>query len=328
MAHTEQRSAELEREVEAQRAQVESTIGEIKDKLSPGQLIDEMLSYTKHGGANFAANLGGTLSANPLPAALLGVSLLWLISGSKPQGENGHIDGSEPWRADVSDRSYRAISGSTLRRVSHGRDDAGLWYSEWEDGGGSKYRARSDQAGNRLGHFIDDAGKTVSGFFDESGKRIEEFRDEAGNMLEQATEWASHKWHDLTSGAGHHAGNIAYSAGRVSGEVGANAQRMTQDAMRILDDQPLIMGALAFAAGAALGATLPHTKQEDALMGEAADGIKREAGHVAVDLYEQGKEKAGEIYSDVSEKAGEIYEDAKSKISGDTPASPTLTIQH
>ena len=49
-------SAELEREVSAQRDRVEARIGEIKDRLSPGQLIDEVLSYTKDGGGKFASN--------------------------------------------------------------------------------------------------------------------------------------------------------------------------------------------------------------------------------------------------------------------------------
>ena len=69
-------SAELEREVQAQRNRVEARIGEIKDRLSPGQLLDEALAYTKDGGSHFASNLGHTISANPLPAALLGVSLV------------------------------------------------------------------------------------------------------------------------------------------------------------------------------------------------------------------------------------------------------------
>ena len=81
MAHNGHSSAEIEREVEAQRAQVESTIGEIKERLTPGQLMDEVLSYTKHGGAHFASNLGHTITANPLPATLLGISLAWLMVG-------------------------------------------------------------------------------------------------------------------------------------------------------------------------------------------------------------------------------------------------------
>lgn len=81
------------------------------------------------------------------------------------------------------------------------------------------------------------------------------------------------------------------------------------------------MGALAFAAGAALGAALPHTAQEDTLMGEAADKVKREAGHLASDLYGDGKTQAGEVYKEASEAAGELYSDARSKLAGGSTAS-------
>jgi hypothetical protein len=319
-------SAELEREVEAQRAQVESTIGEIKERLTPGQLIDEMLSYTKHGGAHFASNLGQTVTANPLPAALLGISLAWLIAGPKlPMGNGkGHDEhsfgdlGDYRWDDGHRDRGdYRGISGSSLSRISHTRDESsGLWYSEFADQGGQRYRARSDQAGNRMGHFMDDTGKAFAGFFDESGKRISEFRDETGKVLDDALGWANHAWHDVTGAASRGLGSMTGSAMRMGSEMQQNAARLSKDAMSMLEDQPLVMAALAFAAGAALGAVVPRTRQEDELVGEMADNVKRQAGEMAAELYEQGKQKAGELYEEVSEKAGEVYDDAKRKLTG------------
>jgi hypothetical protein len=324
--HNGHSSAELEREVDAQRAQVESTIGEIKERLSPGQLIDELLSYTKHGGAHFASNLGSTISANPLPAALLGISLAWLMAGPKVAlGGNGHGE-HDDYRARGDDyrADYRGISGTGMRRISHAQDESsGLWYSEFADERGARYRARSDKAGHRMGHFLDETGKAIAGFFDEAGKRVGEFRDEAGNALDEALGWANHTWHDVGWAAEQRAGAIASSAMRMGGGVQQNAVRMSRDAMHMLEDQPLVMGALAFAAGAALGAVVPHTRQEDQLMGDAADSIKRQAGEMAADLYEQGKQKAGELYEEVSEKAGEVYGDAKRKLTGNEPGTDT-----
>lgn len=319
-------SAELEREVEAQRAQVESTIGEIKERLSPGQLVDELLSYTKHGGGHFAANLGQTVTANPVPAALLGISLAWLMAGPKAPAGSGNAHGS--YHGPRGEPGYRAVRGRSLQRVGHAPDEAsGLWYSEFTDDAGAKYRARSDKAGRRMGHFMDETGKAFGGFFDETGQRIEEFRDDAGNLIDEAMGWANHAWEDATSAASRQFGGLAQNAQRLGGD----ASRMTRDALHVLEDQPLVMGALAFAAGAALGATLPHTKQEDEILGDVSDDVKREAGKAASGLYEQGKEKAEEIYDDVRDKAGEIYDDAKRKIAGDgrnTTGTSPGTIRH
>jgi hypothetical protein len=323
MANGTHRSAELEREVEAQRSRVQSTIGELQERLTPGELVDEVLSYTKHGGAHFASNLGQTVTANPLPAALLGISLAWLFAGPKLPMGNGHANGSYTGGSNWDGRAhgsaepiYGRISGRGLTRTSHAMDDSGAWYSDFQDTSGLKYRAKSSADGHRAGHFVDDAGKAVSGFIDDTGRHVTEFRDEAGNLLDQAGGWANHTWHDVQDAVGQQAAGTANSAMQMGTDMQQNAARMTRDAISMLEEQPLVMGALAFAAGAALGAALPPTKQEDEMIGEVADEVKDEAAEAASNLYEQGKEKAAEVYEDASEKAGEIYGDAKRKLTG------------
>jgi hypothetical protein len=318
-------SAELEREVEAQRNRVEERIGEIQARLSPGQLIDEVLSYTKSGGSHIASNLGNQIAQNPLPAALLGVSLAWLMMGNKQGGGSGH-DYHET--SGETYYPYARVSGAGLQRTSHSQDEYGEWQSEFIDDAGKTYRAKSDMHGKRKGHFVDDAGKIFSGFIDDAGNRVSHFRDEAGNMLGDAGTWASHTWHDIkdavgrtADGVARRASNLMGQASEMSGSMGGSARHGADKAGRMLQDalyqQPLVAGALAFAAGAALGAALPHTEQEDKLLGEAADKVKREAGHVAGDLYEEGKQKAGEIYEKVADRAGVVYEQAKSTITSD-----------
>ena len=50
---------------------------------------------------------------------------------------------------------------------------------------------------------------------------------------------------------------------------------------RMIDEQPLVLGAIGVAVGAALGATLPATRREDELMGEARDGLMERARETA-----------------------------------------------
>jgi hypothetical protein len=236
----------------------------------------------------------------------LGVSLLWLLAGLKPA--------SSLTPTLSPSHGYKTIRGSSPQRIGHRQRDDGYWYSEFAEDGGATYRARADEKGHRVGQFLDDAGKAFGGFFDESGNRISEFRDEAGNVLDEAAGWANHAWHDVQHNVGQQAGAIVDGATHMAGDLQSQATQFTRDAFRTLEGQPLVMGALAFAAGAALGATLPHTDAEDQLLGKAADDVKREAGHVVGGLYEEGKEKAAEIYEDVADKAAEVYGDVKSKL--------------
>ena len=312
-------SAELEREVEAQRSRVEARIDEIKDRLSPGQLLDEALAYTKDGGQHFAANLGSTISANPLPAALLGVSLVWLMTG---QGQSHQQQGQPPYRAyREPDHPYARISGRSVRRTAHRMDEQGQWWSEFESDGGGRYKAKSNQKGDRLGHFADETGKFFAGFIDDAGERIRQFQDESGNMIDDAAGWASHTWSDIQHGVADQAQHLAASARDMGQAMQKQTDQLTRQLGSLFEQQPLVAGALAFAAGAALGAALPHTREEDKLVGEAADKVRREAGHVAGDLYQKGKEQAGQVYQDVAAKAGEAYDEVKDRI-GEIGAAP------
>jgi uncharacterized protein DUF3618 len=78
-------TAELEKDVAAERNRVDETLGKIQARLTPGQLIDEVIHHGQGAGTDFVANLGRTLSANPIPTALVGVGLLWLLLAPHPQ---------------------------------------------------------------------------------------------------------------------------------------------------------------------------------------------------------------------------------------------------
>jgi hypothetical protein len=72
-------------------------------------------------------------------------------------------------------------------------------------------------------------------------------------------------------------------------------------------EQPLILGLLGFALGAAFGAGMPPTRQEDALMGEMRDEYVQRAREAGEELLEQGKRvatAAGEAVTEQADKAG------------------------
>ena len=75
---------DLERDVAEERARVDAALDEVQRRLTPGQLIDEVLHHGRGAGTDFVANLGRTLAANPIPTALVGVGLMWLLLGPKP----------------------------------------------------------------------------------------------------------------------------------------------------------------------------------------------------------------------------------------------------
>ncbi len=269
-------AAELQREIEADRQRIEEKLHAIQERMSPGQLMDEVLEYAKtSGGAEYLSNLGVALKANPIPVALIGVSLAWLLAnpGSRAPRFKGLSD--EP-----DDYPLANVTGS-IRRSGPVEESFGERYSHFTDESGNRFRAMTDAAGRRAGHFVDQSGKVYRGFADAAGKQIEDIRDETGALFDEASGWASRTWRQVSASASRMSDSIAETGRSVAGSMRSAGRSLEDEGARLnaailqhFRDQPLVGGALAFAVGAAIGAALPHTETEDEAMGEAADEVR------------------------------------------------------
>jgi hypothetical protein len=80
--------AALEREIEQTRQRIDSTLQELGDRLSPGQLLDQALDRLRGASAprQFASNLARSAEDHPLPVVLVGVGLAWLMFSERAGG--------------------------------------------------------------------------------------------------------------------------------------------------------------------------------------------------------------------------------------------------
>ena len=73
-------SGQLEREAEHTRSQLAATLDELRSRISPGQLLDQGLDFARESNAGeLARNLGRDARDNPLPLALIGTGIAWLM---------------------------------------------------------------------------------------------------------------------------------------------------------------------------------------------------------------------------------------------------------
>jgi ElaB/YqjD/DUF883 family membrane-anchored ribosome-binding protein len=90
-------------------------------------------------------------------------------------------------------------------------------------------------------------------------------------------------------------------------EAGSSAYRTARDlsgsASALLHDQPLVMGALGFAIGAALGGAIPETRMEDRMMGDTRDALKDSTTAMAAEQYEKAKDVAEKTVEEVQNEA-------------------------
>ena len=79
----ESQSARLEREVEETRWQLTGTLEELRGRTTPGQVVDQVIDYTRDSpAAEFFRNMGREVRQNPLPLVLIGIGIGWLLLAS------------------------------------------------------------------------------------------------------------------------------------------------------------------------------------------------------------------------------------------------------
>src|SRR5256885_12871252 len=82
-----QRSEQLRRETEQARAELAQTLDELRARITPGQVVDQLVDYAGDtGAAEFFRNLARQAVNNPLPVALMGAGLAWLMLGGRASG--------------------------------------------------------------------------------------------------------------------------------------------------------------------------------------------------------------------------------------------------
>ena len=107
-------------------------------------------------------------------------------------------------------------------------------------------------------------------FEEDSTGAVQRFKDGAA----EAAEVAQRKVGDIASTA-------SEAAGRVADQAQVQARRVEQAFGRWMHENPVAIGAVALAAGTAVGLALPRTDKEDQLLGHARDSMVDRAQQMA-----------------------------------------------
>src|SRR5437588_1310354 len=113
-------SPELESQAAASRARLSGTLDELASNLTPGRMLDEVMSYSRHGGADFLRGLRNAAAANPIPAVLIGAGCAMFLSGKGRFSENMGSFAPKQQSASSSDGASRASPSQTGKGVVAG----------------------------------------------------------------------------------------------------------------------------------------------------------------------------------------------------------------
>jgi hypothetical protein len=256
---SEESTSALERDAERVRAQIADTAEHLKEKMSPGQLMDEVVNYFKDNGdsSQLIGNLKHQVRDNPLALALVGSGLAWLMMGSGPGGTAG-----------LPSRNHLAGDGSNRRPLAGSNTYGGL--------AGDSTSSASDGSG--LGGSAAALGEKVS--------------DMAGSVADSATR-GLHDLRDTSSGSYAHASQASSAA----------VDQAKSTFLDALDREPLVLGALGVAVGAAIGAMLPPTRLEHDYLGGASSKVREGAEDLVAEGIDKAKKVASDAYSAARDEA-------------------------
>jgi ElaB/YqjD/DUF883 family membrane-anchored ribosome-binding protein len=145
--------------------------------------------------------------------------------------------------------------------------------------------------------------------------RVSEMAGSAGDTLSEVGDRARGHAHDARE-------RVQEAGGKVAHEVQHGARRARRGIAHQMDENPLAIGAAAFALGVAAGSLLPSSRWEDETMGEARDTLVREAKETGRETLDEVKEVAAaatEAAKDEAERQGLTPEEMGDRASGERP---------
>lgn len=301
----------LEQETENTRTRVSGLLDELRGRISPGEMVDQMVGYAGDGAGEVVRTLGNQLRNNPLPALLVGVGVAWLMlsdSRSRPR--------SAPDNRDVTLRETRRKATEAAFSASK---RSGALAASAADRLGTAYEGASDAATRAVDTVTEFGQQGVDAAYELGSRATENAAALGQQAMDRATE-LGRRASSSTSAMGQRATEAVSEAGQAASDLG---KRALTTANQILQEQPLVAAGIGLAIGAALGALLPATEGENRLMGAASDEIKDRARQAAVDQYGELKDTAQDIYGTVVDTvAREVSRTEESDMPADTLQEP------
>ncbi len=226
---------------------------------------------------------------NPVPIALTTIGIGWWMwnqrSGGRRVTSDSGYSGSN-FDSTWDTRSGYGAAGAEAGAYRRFDSDRGVWV------GGDEGEATTD----RVKHAVSDASERA--------------RDTLSNASEKARETVD----DVTV-------RTRDAANRAQRQIGQYSRQAKTQLQYWMEHNPLAVGAVAMAVGAAVGLALPETRREQALMGDARDRVVDNAKSMASSAVDRATEAAQHIVgtakdaSDTASTSASTAQDAISRAS-------------
>jgi hypothetical protein len=281
----------LEREAEHTRAELEQTLGELRARMSPGQLMNQAGDYFRSSsGRAYLHNLREEVIHNPVPIALVGAGIAWLaLSGVIGRRGNGRAHGpARDWGRSAGiadDLAHGGHGPSAMQRV---KDTAQSWAHEAGEAISEtegRWRERAEDAGDRASTAYDEtvarARQAAEGWTDEARDAAQNAGDTVRDGVDSVRERAGELYERTADGFR----RVTRKASEY-GQAARDAVRPDGALLNFCREQPLLVAGLGVAVGAALAAMIPASRVERETMGETSRRVQDRVKEAATETWQ------------------------------------------
>lgn len=305
---TEQNADEIKADIERTRNKMSNKIDEIQDRFRPEQLKDQaqevvrsavqdsteaVVSYVRTHSRELSGTVMDTIKRNPVPAAMVGLGLGWIMYDSLTNRSSHKGDWNRPYgnggqysqRYGAQSTGQYGVPHGGYRGAEYGGqgqygDQSGseAWRKQEEQGDGITDRLRETMGEAR--EKVGDATNQVTDQIRDAGGRIQEMGSQIGQQVSDSTEHARHQM-----------------------------ERVGSQAQDLIEENPFAVGLVALGVGVALGMALPSTRRENQMLGEWRDQAVDRARQTAGDVVQRVQEVVEEVKPELEQTASKVVDD-------------------
>ncbi len=263
-----------------------TTITQIGERLSPDYILDKAktsvreatvgrfkdMSYEANRRVEGVSNsVGDTVRANPLPVALIGLGLGWLLMSERSKRQSYDTRGYRT----TGYRYYESDEGpGRMEQARYRLNEAGDAVQDRAAEFGSRVGDRAQQIGENVSETAQRTGEAVRDTAQRTTEAVRDTAHRVGETVGQRAEMVQERATDMSMQARSEAERLAAEA---RWRAQAGVQQTRQTFWEVMENNPLTLGAVVLIAGAAVGAAIPSTEYENRLLGETRDRLMEEA---------------------------------------------------
>lgn len=262
---------EIEEDISETRAELGVILDELERKLAPRHLLERGVDMLKDSmSGDGSSKIGETLRGNPVPLALIGIGIGWILMSSTGAGRGrlGEYGGALRERISDAAQNIRERAGELAEQVRE--KVPGMAGSSGSGSPTGPYPTESAgyaYARQKSGDAMDKAQGTMAAA-----------RDTVQDTMRRAQDAGSAAWERASDYAGQ-AGEQLYQA----------RDRFTE----LVEEHPIAVGALGFLAGTLIALALPRTEIEERLVEPVGEQIRGQAASVGREAVDRAQQVAG-----------------------------------